>query len=70
MQYRVKPEDTDKAFFELTDPVNQMISYTDNTVRKIASSMTLDQLFESHSEIADAILSHVGPLMKVGGFTI
>lgn len=28
MQYKIHSEDTAKAFFELNDPVNQMISYT------------------------------------------
>lgn len=64
LQYRIHPEDSAKAFFELSDPVNQMISYTENTVRRIASSLTLDQLFESQSEIADAIIENVGPKMK------
>ena len=47
-----------------------MISYTDNTVRKQASGLTLDQLFESQSEIADSIIENVGPKMLEGGFTI
>jgi regulator of protease activity HflC (stomatin/prohibitin superfamily) len=42
LQYKIHPEDSAKAFFELNDPVNQMISYTENTVRKISSSLTLD----------------------------
>ncbi len=54
----------------MSDPENQMISYTENTVRRIASSLTLDQLFESQSEIADAIIENVGPKMKEGGYTI
>lgn len=70
MQYRVHPEDSAKAYFEMSDPINQMISYTENTVRRIASSLTLDQLFESQSEIADAIIESVSPKMKEGGFTI
>lgn len=45
LQYRIKPEDTGKAFFELSDPVEQMISYTDNTVRRKAATLTLDELF-------------------------
>jgi len=49
LQYKIHPEDTAKAYFELNDPVNQMISYTENTVRKIASSLTLDELFESQT---------------------
>lgn len=45
IQYKIKQEDTATAFFELSDPVNQMVSYTDNCVRRVASSLTLDQLF-------------------------
>ena len=28
LQYKIHPADSAKAFFELNDPVNQMISYT------------------------------------------
>jgi len=45
LQYRIKPADTDKAYFELADPIEQMVSYTDNIVRKSSSQLTLDQLF-------------------------
>ena len=45
IQYKVKPENAGKAYFELSDPVGQMISYTDNTVRRKASTLTLDELF-------------------------
>ena len=56
IQYRIKHEDSHKAFFELANPEQQMISYTDNIVRKASSSLTLDQLYESQSHIADAII--------------
>lgn len=56
LQYKVKADDSAKAFFELSDPTEQMNSYTDNVVRKVSSHMTLDQLFESHSHISDAII--------------
>ena len=58
------------ALFELTNPLEQMVSYADNTVRKASSGFTLDDLFESHSHIGDAILEEVGPRMKKAGFTI
>lgn len=70
IQYRVLPEDSGKAFFEMAQPVEQMISYTDNIVRKVSSGFSLDDLFESQSHIADAILEDVGPKMKKAGFTI
>ena len=70
LQYRIKPEDTEKAYFVLSDPTGQMVSYTENTIRRKAADLTLDQLFESQSEIADSIIQHVGPKMIEGGFTI
>jgi regulator of protease activity HflC (stomatin/prohibitin superfamily) len=70
IQYRIIPEDSEKAFFELADPLQQMNSYVDNIVRKTSSSLTLDELFESQSHLADAIISEVGPKMKEAGFTI
>ena len=70
IQYKVVPEDSGKAFFEMAEPVEQMISYTDNIVRKVSSGFSLDDLFESQSHIADAILEDVGPKMKKAGFTI
>lgn len=70
IQYRVLPEDSASAFFEMANPISQMISYTDNIVRKVSSGLTLDSLFESQSHIADAILEDVGPKMKKAGFTI
>lgn len=70
IQYRIIPEDSVKAFFELADPLQQMNSYVDNIVRKTSSSLTLDELFESQSHLADAIISEVGPRMKEAGFTI
>ncbi len=54
----------------MSNPVQQMISYTDNIVRKVSSGLTLDQLFESQSHLADAIIDDVGSKMKVAGFTI
>lgn len=54
----------------MNDPVNQMVSYTDNCVRKVASHLTLDQLYESQSHIADAIIEDVGARMLKAGFTI
>ncbi len=70
IQYKVTSEDSPKAFFEFSRPIDQMISFTDNVVRRVAAGLTLDELFESQSHIADAILESVGPKMKVGGFTI
>ena len=47
-----------------------MVSYDNNTVRKVSTGLTLDDLFESHFHISDAILEDVGSKMKKAGFTI
>jgi uncharacterized membrane protein YqiK len=54
----------------MANPIQQMISYTDNIVRRVSSGLTLDQMFESQSHIADALLEDVGPKMKNVGFTL
>ena len=47
-----------------------MVSYANNTVRKVSTGFTLDDLFESNSHISDAILEDVGSKMKNFGYTI
>lgn len=47
IQYKVKAEDTAKAFFSLDDPVGQIDSFIKNEVRSRVPKMKLDELFES-----------------------
>jgi len=70
IQYRIKSEDTEKAFFSLDDPVAQMEAYVKNVVRSRVPNLKLDDLFESQNDISSAIEDRLAARMKVHGFTI
>ena len=70
VQYRVKSEDSAKAFFGLDDPVGQIDSFIKNEVRSRVPKMKLDELFESPDAICDAISSKLGEKMQSHGFSI
>ncbi len=70
VQYRVKTEDTEKAFFSLDDPIGQMNAFVKNVVRARVPKMRLDELFESPDDISQAIEDRLAPKMLSHGFTI
>lgn len=70
VQLKVKAEDTERAFFSLTDPESQIDSYIQNVVRSKAPTMTLDELYESQGEIAKAVSDHLHERMSEYGWTI
>lgn len=70
IQYQVSHDNSEKAFYYFAQPLSQMITFTDNIVRKEASMLTLDQLYESHTHLSDAINEYVGDKMSIGGFNI
>jgi len=70
VQFLVRPEDTQRAFFSLDDPISQMESFVKNVVRARVPKMRLDELFESPDEISNAISERLAPKMQSHGFTI
>lgn len=70
VQYRVKSENAERAFYQMEAPVEQMSSYIENIIRVTAPMMTLDELFESHNEISQNVMSNVSPKMEQFGLTI
>lgn len=70
VQYRVKYENTEKAFYRMDSPVKQMNSYIENTVRATAPKMTLDDWYLSQDEIAEHVKHHVEEKMEEFGITI
>jgi regulator of protease activity HflC (stomatin/prohibitin superfamily) len=70
IQYQIKHENSKKAFYHFDNPLNQMITFTDNIVRKEASMLSLDELYESHTHLSDAINEYVGEKMFDGGIDI
>ena len=70
VQYRIRPEDTELAYFSLDDPLGQMDAFVKNVVRARVPKMLLDELFESPDEISNAIGERLTPKMQSHGFNI
>eukprot|EP00211_Chloroparvula_japonica_P017469 CAMPEP_0119126848 /NCGR_PEP_ID=MMETSP1310-20130426/5609_1 /TAXON_ID=464262 /ORGANISM="Genus nov. species nov., Strain RCC2339" /LENGTH=267 /DNA_ID=CAMNT_0007117039 /DNA_START=247 /DNA_END=1047 /DNA_ORIENTATION=+ len=70
VQYRVKPEDSAKAYFSLEDPVAQIESYIENVVRAKVPQLTLDELFESQAYLCEQVSANLYEKMIEHGFTI
>lgn len=70
IQLQIKAEDTKKAYFSLGDPRDQIASYVQNVVRSHTPKMTLDELFESQSDISNSVSEHLQSKMSDYGYTI
>lgn len=70
IQYKIEPEDTDKAFFQLNNPREQIDSYVENVVRSHVPKMLLNELFESQDEICHTVNDLLKSKMKSYGYTI
>jgi regulator of protease activity HflC (stomatin/prohibitin superfamily) len=55
VQFRIIASKVKEAWYELEDPKQQISSYIINTVRSIASDMTLDQLFASKDAFENGV---------------
>lgn len=70
IQYQIKPENSESAYFSLDKPYSQIHSYVENTVRSQVPKMSLDALFESHSDISNQVNHFVNIKMNEFGFDI
>jgi regulator of protease activity HflC (stomatin/prohibitin superfamily) len=70
LQYRVIVEKTFDAYYRLTDPGIQLKSYVFDVVRSEVPKMTIDQLFLSKQDIADAVFSRLTTVMHEYGYEI
>ena len=70
VQFQVKPEDSEKAFFSMNDPLRQINSYIENTVRSRVPKMKLDELFESQDDICKSVETELAQKMTSYGYTI
>jgi len=68
VQYKI--ENVQQAFYSLSQPHEQMKAYVEDSVRGIVPKLTLDKLFESKTEIGDAVNQHLASEMKQYGFLI
>ncbi len=70
IQYRIEPQNTEKAFFSLEDPNKQIDSYIENVVRAKVPKMRLDELFESQDDICTDVLTCLSYKMRTHGYSI
>lgn len=70
VQVQVKPHDTEKAFFSLKDPKEQINTYVQNVIRSKVPGMKLDELFESQGEIGQTVKSNLDEKLSDYGWTI
>ena len=70
VQYKIEPENTEKAFFSLANPTEQIEAYIENVVRSRAPTMNLDELFESQNDICNQVSNSLHDRMTSYGFSI
>ena len=70
VQYRIKGEDSQKAFYSLSNPKEQIDAYIENAVRSKVPQMELDHLFESHNDICHDVSEKLFKKMDEYGYTI
>jgi regulator of protease activity HflC (stomatin/prohibitin superfamily) len=70
IQYRVMPEDSEKAYFSLQNPIDQINAYIDSSVRSIAQQKKINEIYLSGDEITDHVKTHLQQQMKEYGYTI
>lgn len=70
VQLQIKPEDTEKAYFSLENPDDQIDTYVQNVVRSKAPTMKLDELFESQGDIGESVKNSLDEKMSGYGWTI
>ncbi|MCE2495110.1 MAG: SPFH domain-containing protein [Flavobacteriales bacterium] len=70
VQYQIKPAQVYDAFYQLSDPVDQITSYVFDTVRAEVPKMKLDDVFERKDDIAIATKRELEQAMETYGFSI
>ncbi|XP_073016158.1 protein PPLZ12-like [Primulina eburnea] len=70
IQYRVIKENADDAFYELQNPREQIQSYVFDVVRAHVPRMSLDELFEQKTDVAQAVLEELEKVMGAYGYNI
>ena len=70
VQWQIKPENSEKAFFALENPKKQIQAYIENVIRSSAPKSTLDELFTQHGEISKAINETLVVKLENHGYTI
>ena len=70
VQYQVKPEKVQEAFYRLSDPVQQIEAYVFDVIRSEVPRATLDDLFVLKEELANRVRMALKENMEAFGFEI
>jgi len=70
VQLKINHEDTERAFFSLENPEEQIDTYVQNVVRSKVPKMKLDELFESQGDIGESVRENLDEKMSGYGYTI
>lgn len=70
VQYFVIPDRVKEAFYELSNPVQQIESYIFDEVRSTVPRMPLDEVFQNKDEIATAVKANLEEIMTQYGYGI
>ncbi len=68
--FRIITERVYDAYYRLTDPRSQIKTYVFDVVRTTVPTMTLDEVFQSKSKIANQVSKHLRDLMEDYGYEI
>lgn len=70
VQYKIRPEKSRDAYYNLQDPVKQIEDYIDNCVRSHVPKMTMNEVLESKDSISQAVKDELSHTMEQWGFDI
>eukprot|EP00298_Acanthocystis_sp_HF-20_P011405 c19374_g1_i2.p1 GENE.c19374_g1_i2~~c19374_g1_i2.p1 ORF type:complete len:278 (+),score=122.95 c19374_g1_i2:71-904(+) len=70
VQFRVVKEKAMEAFYKLTDPRSQIMSYVFDSVRSTCPKLELDEAFASKEEVAQGVKEHLSLEMNAFGYEI
>jgi regulator of protease activity HflC (stomatin/prohibitin superfamily) len=70
VQYKVPPDNVEKAFYQLDDPEGQIESYVLASVRGEVPKMKLDDLYENKDQVAGAVEVELKESMAAFGYQI
>ncbi len=70
VQYRAMAERAYDAYYKLSDPEGQIKSYIYNVVRGTVPRMRLDKVFESQSDISDAVSQQLQKVLGEYGYEL
>lgn len=69
VQYRVKPDNSDKYYFSLDNPNDQIRSFVKNVIRACVPKMTIEEIFDKQDDIANRVLDGLHQKMESHGIS-